>query len=71
MTYSFSDEVMKDHIESLLERGPLCPADLDPEVWKAVSVNYSTTDWRPGPEYYEEYRDARTAVEAYKKLITS
>lgn len=67
---SFNEELVKERNETLLHRGPLCPADLDPEVWDAVKVNYSTPDWSPGPEYYEEYRDARTAVEAYKKLIT-
>lgn len=49
--------------------GPLVPEDLPPEVWTAVSANYSSDDWEPGPAYHAEYRDARTAVEAYKKLI--
>jgi hypothetical protein len=71
VTEPINDELTKVHIELMLDGGPLCPADLDPEVWKAVAANYSTTDWRPGPEYHPEYRDARAAVEAYKKLITS
>ena len=50
------------------QRGPLVPEDLPTEVWAAVAANYDTTDWEPGPAYHAEYRDARTAVEAYKAL---
>lgn len=55
----------------LMQRGPLVPEDLPAEVWAAVAANYSTQDWEPGPAYHAEYRDARTAVEAYKALERS
>jgi len=70
VTYPPEEEITRVHIERMIANGPLCPADLDPEVWKAVAANYSTDTWEPAPEYHAEYRDARTAVEAYKKLIT-
>lgn len=52
----------------MLERGPLCPEDLPPEVWAAVAANYDAATWEPGPAYHIEYRDAWIAVEAYKAL---
>lgn len=64
------EQTVKDiRNRQMLAAGPLVPNDLPPEVWKAVAANYSTDDWEPGPEYHAEYRDARTAVEAYKALI--
>ena len=56
----------------MLERGPLCPADLDPDVWAAVAVNYdSPTEWEPGPEYHAEYRDARIAAFVMREKMQS
>lgn len=53
----------------MFKQGQLCPEDLPPEVWAAVAANYSATQWKPSPAYHAEYRDARTAVEAYKALM--
>lgn len=62
-------ELRKEENRMLLKRGPLVPEDLPSEVWEAVAANYTAVgDWEPGPAYHAEYRDARTAVEAYKAL---
>jgi hypothetical protein len=53
----------------VFNRKPLCPEDLPAEVWAAVAANYSTDEWKPSPAHHVEYRDARTAVEAYKALM--
>ena len=56
----------------MLEHGPLCPADLDPDVWAAVAANYdSPTGWEPGPEYHAEYRDARIAAFVMREKMQS
>lgn len=52
-----------------LRNGPMCPADLDPDVWAAVAANYPDADWSPGPEYHAEYRDARTAALAVQSDV--
>lgn len=53
----------------MLAPGQLCPEDLPEEVWEAVSSHYHTEDWKPSPSHHAEYRDARTAVQAFKALI--
>lgn len=63
------EELKEEENKRLLARGPLVPEDLPSEVWEAVAANYTAVgDWEPGPAYHAEYRDARTAVEAYKAL---
>lgn len=56
---------------AMLRRGPLCPADLDPEVWVVVASRYPRTLWTPAPEYHPEYRDARDAAEAATRRLTT
>lgn len=66
------DEFYARAIEEMRQRGPLCPADLDAEVWAAVAANYPGADWAPGPNYHVEYRDARIAAQMMmRKLMLS